>query len=230
MLFLFHESKHFFTIEGYKILNASKREVTEWHQPFVKQVNLKGGVISGSIQILGGSGILSSSNQDFNSFSSSADSRLDTIEGAFSTSVDTRLDSLEGDTHTHANKANLDTINQNLSTTSNVTFNTGSFTGDMTITGDLTVLGAATEISSTELRIEDKLITVASGSADSAAADGAGIEIDGAGKSLQWDHNTTSFVFDAKVSSSVGFKGEGGELTGIDTDQVTEGSLSLIHI
>ena len=26
------------------------------------------------------------------------------------------------------------------------------------------------------------------------------------------------------VSSSVGFKGEGGELTGIDTDQVTEGS------
>ena len=186
--------------------------------------NLKGGVISGSIQILGGSGILSSSNQDFNSFSSSADSRLDTIEGAFSTSVDTRLDSLEGDTHTHANKANLDTINQNLSTTSNVTFNTGSFTGDMTITGDLTVLGAATEISSTELRIEDKLITVASGSADSAAADGAGIEIDGAGKSLQWDHNTTSFVFDAKVSSSVGFKGEGGELTGIDTDQVTEGS------
>ena len=36
----------------------------------------------------------------------------------------------------------------------------------MTITGDLTVLGSSTEISSTELRIEDKLITVASGSAD----------------------------------------------------------------
>ena len=30
----------------------------------------------------------------------------------------------------------------------------------MTITGDLTVLGSSTEISSTELRIEDKLITV----------------------------------------------------------------------
>ena len=40
-----HTSKHFFTIEGYKILNASKREVQEWHQPFIKQVNLKGGVI-----------------------------------------------------------------------------------------------------------------------------------------------------------------------------------------
>ena len=50
----------------------------------------------------------------------------------------------------------------------------------------------------------------------------AGLEIDGAGKSLKWDHNTSQFVFDAQVSSSVGFKGEGGLLTGIDTDQVTE--------
>jgi len=184
--------------------------------------NLKGGVVSGSIQILGGSTILSSSNETFTTFSSSVDTRLDTIEGPLSTSIDSRLDLLSNVSHSHSNKTQLDNINQNLSTTSDVTFNTGSFTGNVTVTGDLTVLGDATEISTTELRIEDKLITVASGSADSAAADGAGIEIDGAGKSLQWDHNTTSFVLDAKVSSSVGFKGEGGELTGIDTDQVTE--------
>ena len=42
---IYHESKHFFTIEGYKILNAPKREVKEWNQPFVKQVNLNGGII-----------------------------------------------------------------------------------------------------------------------------------------------------------------------------------------
>jgi hypothetical protein len=186
--------------------------------------DLIGGVVTGSIQVLGGSTILSSSNENFNGFSSSVDSRLDTIEGPLSTSLDSRLDSLESDTHTHANKSTLDGINQGLSTSDNVTFADGDFTGDVQVTGNLTVLGAATEISSTELRIEDKLITVASGSTDSAAADGAGIEIDGAGKSLKWDHNTTSFVLNAKVSSSVGFKGEGGELTGIDTDQVTEGS------
>ena len=186
--------------------------------------DLIGGVVTGSIQVLGGSTILSSSNENFNGFSSSVDSRLDTIEGPLSTSLDSRLDSLESDTHTHANKSTLDGINQGLSTSDNVTFADGDFTGDVQVTGNLTVLGAATEISSTELRIEDKLITVASGSSDSAAADGAGIEIDGAGKSLKWDHNTTSFVLNAKVSSSVGFKGEGGELTGIDTDQVTEGS------
>jgi hypothetical protein len=116
----------------------------------------------------------------------------------------------------------LGSSNQAIATTDNVTFADGDFTGDVQVTGNLTVLGSATEIQTSELRIEDKLITVASGSVDSAAADGAGIEIAGADKSLKWDHNTTSFVLDAKVSSSVGFKGEGGELTGIDTDQVTE--------
>ena len=104
----------------------------------------------------------------------------------------------------------------------NVTFVDGTFTGNLSINGNLDVLGAAVEIQTSELRIEDKLITVASGSADSAASDGGGLEIDGANKSLKWNHSTQQFVFDAKVSSSVGFKGEGGELTGIDTDQVTE--------
>jgi len=204
--------------------------------------DLIGGVISGSSQVVSSlpSGTVSGSSQititesqisdlsktnisSLNSYTASNDINITNIHSTTS-SFESRLDFLSNVSHSHANKANLDTINQNLSTTSDVTFNTGSFTGDMTVTGNLTVLGSATEISSTELKIEDKLITVASGSADSAAADGAGLEIDGANKSLKWDHNTSQFVFDAKVSSSVGFKGEGGELTGIDTDQVTEGS------
>ena len=197
------------------------------------------GVISGSTQLEGeflqinGDSVVSSSAQisGYNTFLEingdgvvSGSSQINTlfVGTAVSTSLDSRLDSLETDSHTHANKANLDTINQDLATTDNVTFDTGSFTGNVTVTGNLTVLGSATEIQTSELRIEDKLITVASGSVDSTAADGAGLEIDGANKSLTWDHNSTSFVFDAKVSSSVGFKGEGGELTGIDTDQVTE--------
>ena len=197
------------------------------------------GVVSGSTQLEGeflqinGDSVVSSSAQisGYNTFLEingdgvvSGSSQINTlfVGTAVSTSLDSRLDSLETDSHTHANKANLDTINQDLATTDNVTFDTGSFTGNVTVTGNLTVLGSATEIQTSELRIEDKLITVASGSADSTAADGAGLEIDGANKSLTWDHNSTSFVFDAKVSSSVGFKGEGGELTGIDTDQVTE--------
>ena len=221
-------------ISGSSQVNAN--DITNFDSNVKDKMN-SDGVVSGSTQLEGeflqinGDGVISSSAQLDGVFleinGDGVISGSDQINSLFvgtavSTSLDSRLDSLETDSHTHANKANLDTINQDLATTDNVTFDTGSFTGNVTVTGNLTVLGSATEIQTSELRIEDKLITVASGSVDSTAADGAGLEIDGANKSLTWDHNSTSFVFDAKVSSSVGFKGEGGELTGIDTDQVTE--------
>jgi len=53
------------------------------------------GVISGSVQILGGSGILSSSNENFTDFSQSVDNRLDSAESALASGND-RLTSLEG--------------------------------------------------------------------------------------------------------------------------------------
>jgi len=147
------------------------------------------------------------------------------VQGVALTSAEaTQLSNIGTSTISSTQWGYLGASNQGIATTDNVVFNNGDFTGNVEVTGNLTVLGSATEIQTSELRIEDKLITVASGSLNSAAADGAGIEIAGADKSLKWDHNTTSFVLDAKVSSSVGFKGEGGELTGIDTDQVTEGS------
>ena len=172
-------------------------------------------VVSGSSQVPMGGDISGNANN----------TTVIKVQGVALTSAEaTQLSNIGTSTISSTQWGYLGASNQGIATTDNVVFNNGDFTGNVEVTGNLTVLGSATEISSTELRIEDKLITVASGSTDSAAADGAGIEIDGAGKSLKWDHNTTSFVLDAKVSSSVGFKGEGGELTGIDTDQVTEGS------
>ena len=41
--------------------------------------------------------------------------------------------------------------------------------------------------------IEDKNILIASGAADSAAADGAGITIGGANESLTWNHANSRF-------------------------------------
>ena len=170
-------------------------------------------VISGSSQVPMGGDI--SGNAD--------NATVDKVKGVSLTSGEaTQISNINSVTISNTQWGHLGASNQGIATTDNVTFADGDFTGNVQVTGNLTVLGSATEISSTELRIEDKLITVASGSADSAAADGAGIEIDGANKSLVWDHNTSQFVFDAQVSSSVGFKGEGGLLTGIDTDQVTE--------
>ena len=54
----------------------------------------------------------------------------------------------------------------------------GDNTGEVVIKGDLTVEGTTTTINSTVLTINDKLITLASGSANAAAADGAGIAVD----------------------------------------------------
>jgi len=154
--------------------------------------------------------------------SGSSQIQIDSVSGftAHSSSVDSRLDSLEGDSHTHSNKTQLDTINQNLSKTSNVTFNDITASGNVIVSGDLTVLGTATEIQTSELVIKDKLITIASGSTNSAEADGSGIEIDGAGKSIIWDDATQSFILNAKISSSVGFKGDGSELENVTASDV----------
>ena len=55
---------------------------------------LPSGTVSGSTQITNGSGLLSSSNEDFSTFSSSVDNRLDQLE-TDSGSQDGRLDNLE---------------------------------------------------------------------------------------------------------------------------------------
>ena len=193
------------------VLSGSSQLTTEFD---TRYLNTDGdSVVSGSSQVpMGGD------------LSGNADNvTVDKVKGVSITSGEaTQLSNINSVTISNTQWGYLGDSNQGISTTDNVTFADGDFTGDVSITGNLSVLGSATEIQTSELRVEDKLITVASGSADSAAADGAGIEIDGANKSLVWDHNTSQFVFDAQVSSSVGFKGEGGLLTGIDTDQVTE--------
>lgn len=60
-----------------------------------------------------------------------------------------------------------------------------TFTGAVTIP-DLTVTGTTTTINSATLDIADINITIADGAANSAAADGAGITIEGAGVNFQW--------------------------------------------
>lgn len=66
---------------------------------------------------------------------------------------------------------------------------------NLTLTGNLTVEGTRTELQVTELNVEDKNITLASGSTTSAAADGAGITIAGANESLTWNHANSRFQF-----------------------------------
>jgi hypothetical protein len=85
----------------------------------------------------------------------------------------------------------LGAMNQGVTTTSDVNFN------DLTLAGDLTVNGTTTTLSTTNLSIEDKFITVASGS--QSATDGGFIvskQADGAGFAVGYDTATTRWVFD----------------------------------
>jgi len=62
--------------------------------------------------------------------------------------------------------------------------------GDVTVTGDLTVQGTTTTVNSTTVDIADLNITVASGAATAAAANGGGLTVAGASATLTYDSVT----------------------------------------
>ena len=177
--------------------------------------------VSGSVQVLGGTNIVSSSVQvisflpsgtvsgssqvvdvltQVNSFTSSQESKNTTL-ATYTGSVDTSISSLNSFTNSFDTALSLNS-------------------SDVTILGNLTVQGTQTQLNTATLNVEDLNILLASGSTTSAEADGAGITIDGANKSLIWNHGDSNFLFDAQVSSSVGFNGDGSNLTGITADSV----------
>ena len=77
-------------------------------------------------------------------------------------------------------------------------------TGKVIIRGDLQVDGTQTIINSTDLSITDKLVIVAQGSADSAAATGADIQVDTAGASIKYNSSTAAWDFNRHVNLLTG--------------------------
>ena len=66
------------------------------------------------------------------------------------------------------------------------------FDTDIKISGDLITTGNTINITADTLNISDPNITLASGAANSAIADGAGITIDGANATLIYTHDVTN--------------------------------------
>lgn len=91
-------------------------------------------------------------------------------------------------------RLNSDTIS---TTTGNLQINPAS--GYVTIQGNLRVNGVTTTINSTELTIADKNITVASGAADAAAADSAGIHVDGANADIFYRASDNTWNFNKDI-------------------------------
>ena len=73
--------------------------------------------------------------------------------------------------------------------------------GNLTVTGDLTVEGSTTTINSTTLTVEDLNIVVANGAASAAAADGAGLTVDGANATFTYASTGDKFVSNKDVEA-----------------------------
>jgi hypothetical protein len=84
-------------------------------------------------------------------------------------------------------------------TFANLLATSGNITQDLVVGGNLTVNGTTTTINTATLDVEDKLVTIAFGSANSAVADGAGISIAGANANITYANATNSFNLNKNV-------------------------------
>ena len=96
----------------------------------------------------------------------------------------------------------------------------GDNTGTLVVAGNLQVDGTTTTINSTTLTVDDKNVVVASGAADAAAANGAGLTVDGASATFnyassgdKWTMNKPLDVTGA-ITSSAALNAASASLTG----------------
>ena len=115
--------------------------------------------------------------------------------------------------------------------------------GDVTVsqglivTGNLTVNGTTTSLNTSEMKVEDINITLADGAADSAAADGAGITIDGAAATITYSHSGTKFVFNKPIdagnnaiSTTGAISGTGAAITALSGSNIATGTVAAARV
>lgn len=72
----------------------------------------------------------------------------------------------------------------------------------LTLSGNLTVNGTTTTVNSTTLDVADLNITIADGAADAAAANGAGITVDGAAATMLYTSATDTWDFNKAITGT----------------------------
>ncbi len=97
----------------------------------------------------------------------------------------------------------------------------GDNTGKVVIAGDLQVDGTTTTINSTTLDVDDLNITVAKGSATAAAANGAGLTVDGASATLTYTNADDRWNLNKDLNVANVYGDVTGNLTGDVTGDVT---------
>ena len=91
-----------------------------------------------------------------------------------------------------------------------------TFNNNVTVGGNLTVNGTTTTLNTATLDIEDKTLCIAKGAADAAAANGAGIIVDGASASLTYGNTNDDFTF----NKSLNVKGDNQKLVVCSSDHL----------
>src|SRR5210317_608955 len=89
----------------------------------------------------------------------------------------------------------------------------GNNTGTVVIAGNLQVDGTTTTINSTTMEVDDLNITLASGAANAAAANGAGITVDGASATITYDGTNDEWDFNKDINIT-GTITSSGNITG----------------
>ena len=106
----------------------------------------------------------------------------------------------------------------------------GDNTGKVVILGNLQVDGTQTVINSTTLTVDDKSIVLASGAADSSAANGAGIEVDGASATFQYAHSGTKWVANKDLQAEAFIKNGGTSSEFLKADGSVDTSTYLTSV
>ena len=173
-------------LSGTDIISSSAQTIVNLPTGTISSsAQLPTGTVSGSVQIIAGlpTGTVSGSIQI------SASAAASGFGSGESAATGTVSSSAEGDSQGQV-KLNGVNVDVNLmGSNDSPTFN------NLTVAGDLTVTGTRTELQITQLNIEDKLISVASGSATSANADGGGFHISGSDVSMTWDDSNDRLFF-----------------------------------
>ena len=102
----------------------------------------------------------------------------------------------------------------------------GDDTGTLVVAGNLQVDGTTTTINSTTVTIDDKNLVLASGAANAAAANGAGLTIDGASATFTYNATTDRWVMNKDLESNVvgNVTGQVSDISNHSTTGLAEGT------
>lgn len=176
---------------------------------------------TGALRVLGGVGILGNLHATSINFTPIGNTRPSTAAFTTLTSNGATTFTSSAASTTSGDGAVVVTGGVGIGGTLNVGSNL-NVTGNTVIQGNLTVLGDVTTLNTSTLDVEDLNITVAKGAINAAAADGAGLTVDGAGATITYASSDDSWNFNKKVNFT------GAETTVLGNVNITSGNIATL--